>query len=162
MKVACACALYKWKEFYWIHAKFLLKHKGFFMIYMMKVNWEIGFWNIIKKSKYKRLGILSLLAGLDLFTGEIISLVSDTHKSSGFIEWLKLLDSRYPEYVSLLLVFNNHSAHTSKVIQKYLTTKPGRFEFVFTPKRGSWLNLIEIFFGKIAKQCLKGIRVSSK
>ena len=36
------------------------------------------------------------------------------------------------------------------------------FEFVFTPKHGSWLNLIESFFGKMGKQCLKGIRVDSK
>jgi transposase len=46
--------------------------------------------------------------------------------------------------------------------KKYLVTKPGRFEFVFTPKHGSWLNLIESFFGKMARQCLKGIRVNCK
>lgn len=117
---------------------------------------------VARDYEYKRLGTLSLLAGLDLLTGEIIPLVSDTHKSSDFIEWLKMLDSRYPEHDTLRLVLDNHSAHTSKETQKYLATKGGRFEFVFTPKHGSWLNLIESFFGKMAKQCLKGIRVSSK
>lgn len=117
---------------------------------------------VARDYEYKRLGTLSLLAGLDLLTGQIIPLVSDTHKSSDFIEWLKMLDSRYPEHDTLRLVLDNHSAHTSKETMKYLATKPGRFEFVFTPKHGSWLNLIESFFGKMTKQCLKGIRISSK
>ncbi len=112
--------------------------------------------------EYKRLGTISLLAGMDLLTGEIIPLVSDTHKSSDFIAWLGQLDSKYPEHDTIRLILDNHSAHTSKETQKYLATKPGRFEFVFTPKHGSWLNLIESFFGKMAKQCLRGIRVNSK
>ena len=112
--------------------------------------------------EYKRLGTLSLLAGMDLLTGEIIPLVSDTHKSSDFIAWLQRLDAKYPEHDTIRLVLDNHSAHTSKETQKYLATRPGRFEFVFTPKHGSWLNLIESFFGKMGKQCLKGMRVNSK
>lgn len=38
---------------------------------------------------------------------------------------------------------------------------PNRFDFVFTPKHASWLNLIEVFFAKLSKQLLKGIRVNS-
>lgn len=121
-----------------------------------------GYGKVARDYEYKRLGTLSLLAGMDLLTGEIIPLVSDTHKSSDFIEWLAKLDAKYPEQDTLRLVLDNHSAHTSKETQKYLATKPGRFEFVFTPKHGSWLNLIESFFGKMARQFLKGIRVSSK
>jgi len=121
-----------------------------------------GHGKVARDYEYKRLGTLSLLAGMDLLTGEIIPLVSDTHKSSDFIEWLAKLDAKYPEQDTLRLVLDNHSAHTSKETQKYLATKPGRFEFVFTPKHGSWLNLIESFFGKMTRQCLKGIRVSSK
>lgn len=121
-----------------------------------------GHGKVARDYEYKRLGTLSLLAGMDLLTGEIIPLVSDTHKSSDFIEWLAKLDAKYPEQDTLRLVLDNHSAHTSKETQKYLATKPGRFEFVFTPKHGSWLNLIESFFGKMARQFLKGIRVSSK
>lgn len=112
--------------------------------------------------EYKRLGTVSLLAGMDLLTGEIIPLVSDTHKSSDFIEWLRILDRTYPSQDTIRLVLDNHSAHTSKETQKYLATRAGRFEFVFTPKHGSWLNLIESFFGKMAKQFLLGIRVDSK
>ena len=112
--------------------------------------------------EYKRLGTVSLLAGLDLLTGEIISSVSDSHKSSDFIEWLKKADAAYPEHDTIRLILDNHSAHTSKETMAFLETRPGRFVFVFTPKHGSWLNLIESFFSKMTRQCLKGIRVESK
>lgn len=115
-----------------------------------------------RDSEYKRHGTVSLLAGMDLLTGEIIPMVRDTHKSSDFIEFLKVLDSKYPEGDKIRLVLDNHSAHTSKETKRYLATKPGRFEFVFTPKHGSWLNLIESFFGKMTKQFLRGLRVRSK
>jgi transposase len=112
--------------------------------------------------EYKRLGTLSLLAGIDLLTGEAIPLLSETHKSSDFIEFLQMLDAKYPKGEIIRLILDNHSAHTSKETCKYLTTAPGGFEFAFTPKHGSWLNMIESFFSKLTRQMLKGIRVSSK
>jgi len=112
--------------------------------------------------EYKRLGTLSLLAGIDLLTGEAIPFISETHKSSDFISFLSLLDAKYPEGEIIRLILDNHSAHTSKETRNYLATKPGRFVFVFTPKHGSWLNMIESFFSKMTRQMLKGIRVSSK
>ena len=112
--------------------------------------------------EYKRLGTLSLLAGIDLLTGEAFPLVSETHKSSDFISFLKLLDQRYPEGDKIRLVLDNRSAHTSRETRAFLATMPGRFEFVFTPKHGSWLNMIEGFFGKMTHQMLRGIRVESK
>jgi DDE superfamily endonuclease len=59
-------------------------------------------------------------------------------------------------------VRDNHSAHVSRETRAYLTSVPNRFEFVFTPKHGSWLNLVESFFGKLARTLLRGIRVTSK
>lgn len=123
-------------------------------------NREHGF--IGRDSEYKRLGTVSLLAGMDLYTGEIIPLVRDTHKSADFIDFLKILDEKYDKDLKIRIVLDNHSAHTSKETMKYLASRPGRFEFIFTPKHGSWLNLIESFFGKFARVCLKGIRVKSK
>ena len=117
---------------------------------------------VARDYEYKRLGTVSLLAGLDLLTGKVIPLVSDTHKSSDFIEWLKIIDGQYPGQDTIRLVLDNHSAHTSKETQRYLASRPGRFEFVFTPKHGSWLNLVESFFGKMARQFLREIRVNSK
>lgn len=56
----------------------------------------------------------------------------------------------------------NLKVHSSEETRKYLATIPGRFEFVFTPKHGSWLNLVEGFFSKLTRQMLKGIRVKTK
>lgn len=122
---------------------------------------ENGF--VRRDYEYVRNGTLSLLAGIDLLTGEAIPLVSDTHKSSDFIEFLKILDDKYPKGDTIRLILDNHSAHRSKETQRFLATMPeGRFEFVFTPTHASWLNMIESFFSKMTKQMLKGIRVKSK
>lgn len=123
---------------------------------------RLGKGYIQRDYEYVRYGTLSLLAGIDLFTGEAIPLVSDTHKSSDFIEFLKIHDNKYPENEKIRLILDNHSAHTSKETREYLESKPGRFELVFTPKHGSWLNMIEAFFGKMTCQMLRGIRVASK
>lgn len=113
--------------------------------------------------EYKRPGTLSLIAGIDLLTGEAIPVVSESHKSSDFICLLKKLDERYPEGDVIRIICDNHSAHKSKEVRNYLATRPEeRFVFVFTPTHGSWLNLIEGFFSKITKLMLKGIRVNSK
>lgn len=112
--------------------------------------------------EYKRLGTVSLLAAIDLLTGEAIPLVRNTHNSDDFIDFLKLLNERYAAGDTIQIILDNHSVHTSKKVKQFLSTMPGRFVFVFTPKHGSWLNMIEGFFGKMTRQMLKGIRVSSK
>lgn len=117
---------------------------------------------ISRDYEYKRLGTLSLLAGIDLQTGEAIPLVSETHTSKDYIEFLKILDAKYPAGDKIRLVLDNLAVHTSEETRKYLATVPRRFEFVFTPKHGSWLNMVEGFFSKMTKQMLRGIRVRSK
>ena len=112
--------------------------------------------------EYKRLGTVSLLAGIDLQTGEAIPLVSDTHKSRDYINFLQKLDAKYPKGDKIRLVLDNLKVHSSVEVQDYLATIPDRFEFVFTPKHASWLNLVEGFFSKMTKQMLRGIRVESK
>ena len=112
--------------------------------------------------EYIRFGTLFLLAAIDLLTGEAIPYVSPTHKSSDFVHFLKMLDGKYPSGDKIRLILDNHSAHTSRETQEYLNTVPGRFEFVFTPTHGSWLNMAEGFFSKMTKQMLNGIRVASK
>ena len=117
---------------------------------------------IARDYEYKRHGTLSLLAGMDLHSGEIIPLIRNTHKSSDFIDFLKILDAKYDEALKIRIILDNHSAHTSKETMRYLASRPSRFEFVFTPTHGSWLNLIESFFSKMARAFLRGIRVKSK
>ena len=112
--------------------------------------------------EYRRLGTLSLLAGIDLQTGEAIPLLSETHNSKDYIEFLKILDSKYPKGDKIRLVLGNLKVQTSEETRTYLATVPRRFEFVFTPRHGSWLNMVEGFFSKMTKQMLRGIRVKSK
>src|SRR6266498_5985558 len=112
--------------------------------------------------EYIRHGTVSLLAGIDLISGKVHGMVADRHRSKEFISFLKILDIQYPPEVKLRLILDNHSAHISKETRAYLSTVPNRYEFVFTPKHGSWLNLVESFFGKMARTMLRGIRVASK
>ena len=112
--------------------------------------------------EYKRLGTLSLLAALDLHDGHIIAQVHERHRSKEFVLLLKELDDYYPKNCTIRIILDNHSAHISKETMSYLATRPNRFIYVHTPKHGSWLNLIETFFSKIARTFLKYIRVESK
>ena len=112
--------------------------------------------------EYKRLGTVSILAALDLHDGKIIAQVHDRHRSREFIELLKELDDYYPPECMIRVVLDNHSAHVSKETMKFLASRPGRFIYVHTPKHGSWLNLIEAAFSKMARTFLRHIRVSSK
>jgi transposase len=111
--------------------------------------------------EYIRHGTVSLLAGIDLLTGEVLGLARKRHRSAEFIEFLELADAHYPAGARIRIVLDNHSAHLSRQTRTFLATLPNRFEFIFTPKHGSWLNLIESFFGKMAKTLLRGIRVAS-
>jgi len=118
--------------------------------------------SLLRDYEYVRHGTLSLLAGIDLHTGQVTALVSDTHNSKDFIEFLTKLDQAYPPHQIIRLVLDNHSAHISKETKSYLGTKPQRFQFVFTPTHGSWLNLIEVFFSKLTRSMLRELRVASK
>lgn len=113
--------------------------------------------------EYQRHGTLSLLAGIDLLTGKVHACVEDRHRSREFVGFLKRLDAAYPADTAIKLILDNHSAHISKETKAWIATRPeGRFCFVFTPKHGSWLNLVEGFFSKMARSMLRHIRVASK
>lgn len=91
----------------------------------------------LRDYEYVRYGTLSLLAAIDLLTGEAIPFISDTHISSDFVEFLSRLDVKYPEGDKIRLILDNHSAYTSQETQRYLNEHSGRFELVFTPTHGS-------------------------
>lgn len=111
--------------------------------------------------EYKRMGTASIIAGLDLQDGHVTARVERRHRSREFIQLLKELDARYPAEAVIRLILDNHSAHISKETRAYLATRPNRFRYVHTPKHGSWLNLVETLFGKMARTFLRGIRVKS-
>ena len=112
--------------------------------------------------EYVRHGTVSLMAAIDLLTGYVHGQVVDRHRSREFVEFLKSLDRHFNPEMKIRVVLDNHSAHVSKETRAYLASVPNRFEFVFTPKHGSWLNLIETFFSKMTRSFLRGIRVSGK
>ena len=112
--------------------------------------------------EYRRMGTVSIIAALDLSDGHVIARVEDRHRSAEFILLLKDLDAYYPPEATIRIVLDNHSAHISKETRKYLATRPGRFVYVHTPTHGSWLNLAENLFGKMARTFLRHIRVESK
>lgn len=113
--------------------------------------------------EYKRHGTLSLLAGIDLLTGRVHASIYDRHRSREFVDFLRQLDRAYPTQTAIKLILDNHSAHVSKETKRWLAEQPeGRFSFVFTPKHGSWLNLVEGFFSKMTRSVLRHIRVGSK
>ncbi|MCX6930674.1 MAG: IS630 family transposase [Verrucomicrobia bacterium] len=112
--------------------------------------------------EYVRHGTLSILAGLDLFDGHVIARVEDRHRSIEFIGLLTDLAAYYPPECTIRLILDNHSAHLSKETRAFLAKHPNRFKYVLTPKHGSWLNIVETLFGKMARTFLRHMRVQSK
>jgi transposase len=112
--------------------------------------------------EYERLGTIYLLAGLELISGEVTGLIRYGNNKGDFIDFLKVIDNKYENSEHIKIVLDNNMINTSKETRRYLDTKPGRFIFIFTPKNGSWLNLVESFFVKLTRARLKGIRVKTK
>ena len=103
------------------------------------------------------------MAGIDLLTGEVHASVEQRHRSREFVAFLQKLDAAYPTSTAIKLILDNHAAHVSQETRTWVAAQPeGRFTFVFTPKHGSWLNLVEGFFSKLARSVLRHIRVASK
>lgn len=111
--------------------------------------------------EYVRHGAVSILAGIDLHSGHVFAQIEDRHRSREFIVLLKSIDAYYPPQAIIRIVLDNHSSHNSRETMAYLAYRPGRFEYVHTPKHGSWLNLIECAFSKMARTFLRHIRVTS-
>jgi hypothetical protein len=111
--------------------------------------------------EYRRLGTCSILAALDLHNGHVTARVERRHRSREFVALLKDLDTYYPAESVIRLIMDNHSAHISKETKAFLASRPNRFQYVLTPKHGSWLNIVETLFGKMARTFLRHIRVQS-
>ena len=83
---------------------------------------------ISRDYEYRRHGTLTLMAGLDLRTGHVHSAVVDRHRSREFIAFLKQLRAAYPAPTRIVVILDNHSAHTSRETRAFLATIPNRFE----------------------------------
>ena len=112
-----------------------------------------------------------LMAGIDLLTGQVHALVKSLPRRrpgtattvANSSKFLTMLEAVCPAATPIKIILDNHSAHVSQETKAWLAARPeGRFQFVFTPEHGSWLNLVEGFFAKAARSVLRHIRVGSK
>ena len=83
-------------------------------------------------------------------------------QESNHAGFLGITGGKYPRGDLTRVMPGDVSVHASAETRRYLATIPGRFEFVSAPRHGSWLNLVEGFFSRMARQMLRGVRVFSK
>jgi transposase len=78
---------------------------------------------------------VTLMAGIDLLSGQVHALVRDRHRSREFIEFLNTLDAAYRAATAIKVILDNHSAHVSRETKAWLAARPeGRFQFVSSPQ----------------------------
>jgi transposase len=104
---------------------------------------------------YKRNGTVSLIAALAVHHGEITAKTIDKNNSVNFLKFLKKLDRQYRN-VHLHIIVDNLAVHKNKIVKEWLSHKKRKITLHFTPTYSSWLNMIEIWFGILTKDVLKG------
>jgi transposase len=97
---------------------------------------------------YRRYGITSLFAALNVATGQVLGQVRRRHRSSEFLSFLKTIDDNVPPELDVHLVLDNQSTHKTPAVQRFLIRHP-RFHVHFTPTYSSWLNLVERWFAEL-------------
>ena len=102
---------------------------------------------------YVRHGTSTLFAALDVATGTVTAAVKPRHRRQEFLAFLKQIDRTYPD-TALHLVMDNYAAHKTPEIKSWLAEHP-RIAVHFTPTSGSWLNLVEVWFGIIDRQAIR-------
>jgi len=102
---------------------------------------------------YKRNGTTTLFAALEVATGKVTDQCYDRHGKAEFGDFLKKVARAYPRR-ELHIVVDNYHTHKHAEINAWLTKHP-RITLLFTPTSGSWLNLVEVFFGIITRQAIR-------
>ena len=102
---------------------------------------------------YRRNGTTPLFAALEVATGKVVDECYDRHGKAEFLDFLKTVAKAYPRR-ELHVVLDNYHTHKHDEINAWLTKHP-RITLHFTPPSGSWLNLVEVFFGIISKQAIR-------
>ena len=102
---------------------------------------------------YRRNGTTTLFAALEVATGKVTDACYPRHRSDEFLRFLKQVAKAYPR-VPLHVVADNYAAHKHPKVTAWLARHP-RITLHFTPTSGSWLNLVEIFFGIITRQAIR-------
>ena len=102
---------------------------------------------------YIRHGTTSLFAALEVATGKVTDACYQRHTNVEFLDFLKIVAKAYPR-VKLHVVADNYATHKHPAVKAWLARNP-RITMHFTPTSGSWLNMIEIFFGIITRQAIR-------
>jgi transposase len=102
---------------------------------------------------YVRHGTTTLFAALEIATGKVTDACYPRHRSDEFLKFLKQVAKAYPR-VQLHLVVDNYATHKHPKVQAWLARNP-RITMHFTPTSGSWLNMVEVFFGIITRQAIR-------
>jgi transposase len=107
-----------------------------------------------KTHDYVRHGTTSLFAALDIATGKVIGQHQRRHRHQEFLRFLKTIDANTPKDLDLHLICDNYATHKTPAIKNWLAAHP-RFHLHFTPTSGSWLNLVERWFGELTNRKLR-------
>jgi transposase len=109
---------------------------------------------------YKRNGTTTLFAALDVLTGSVIGQCLSRHRHSEFLTFLRTIDRQVPKSLQIHLILDNYATHKHPNVNAWLAKHP-RFDLHFTPTSSSWVNMVEIFFGKLtAKAIRRGVFAS--
>jgi len=109
--------------------------------------------------EYEKLGSCALLAAIEPLTGRRLGQVHERRTKREFSEFCQTLSAAYPQATRIRLVLDNLNTHNASSFYEHLSAEEAyvltqRFEFHYTPKSASWLNMIECEFSAIARQCL--------
>jgi transposase len=107
-----------------------------------------------REFEYARHGTVSLMAAMNVATGTVHPKIITRNDSATFIAFLTELDQLIPGHLTIHLIMDNGSSHTSKATRAWLAARP-RFQVTYTPKHASWLNMIEIFFSILTRRLLR-------
>ena len=102
---------------------------------------------------YHRHGTTTLFAALEVATGKITDACYPRHRHQEFLRFLKQVAKTYPQQ-ELHLVCDNYATHKHPTVRAWLK-RHSRILLHFTPTSGSWLNMVEIFFGIITRQAIR-------
>jgi transposase len=103
---------------------------------------------------YKRNGTTTLFAALDVLTGSVIGQCLPRHRHTEFLKFLKTIDRQVPKRLQVHLILDNYATHNHPNVRSWLQKHP-RFELHFTPTSSSWLNMVEIFFGRLTDKAIR-------
>lgn len=102
---------------------------------------------------YKRHGVTSLYAALEVASGRVVGECSQRHTAADFLRFLKTLARAFPRK-HLHIILDNSSTHSTPAIRKWLDAHP-RFHFHFTPTGASWINMVEAWFGILTRKSVR-------